>query len=138
MTAVVDGKPSETLITTHAIAVDNFNLVDDISSPRADISKNIIKFGSVKCDERVLEQNFTLRNGGVEPLVVRAVESGSDAVACDLKAGTTIVAGGEVVVTVRLRTRDIDPDVPFVTRLRIITNDALKPMSQVRVNALPE
>lgn len=138
MTAVVDGKPSETLITTHAIAVDNFNLVDDISSPRADISKNIIKFGSVKCDERVLEQSFTLRNGGVEPLVVRAVESGNDAVTCDLKAGTTIVAGGEVVVTVRLRTRDIDPDVPFVTRLRIITNDALKPMSQVRVNALPE
>lgn len=138
MTAVVDGKPSETLITTHAIAVDNFNFVDDISSPRAEFSKNIIKFGSVKCDERILEQSFTLRNGGVEPLVVRAVESGSDAVTCDLKAGTTIASGDEVVVVVRLRTRDIDPDIPFVTRLRIITNDALKPLSQVRVNALPQ
>lgn len=135
---IVDGKPSPLLLTTHAVAVDNFNLVDDISAPRAEISKNIIKFGVIKCDNTILEQSFAVRNSGEESLIIRCVEVDNKAVECAIEPNTVIAAGEQRSFAVRLSAAAVDPDEPFVTRMRLITNDALKPMHLIKVNALPE
>ncbi len=135
----VDGVDANYTIDLYAIAVDNFDLVDDISAPKLVISKNIIKFGEVNDHSVVMEQSLTLKNGGASPLFVRALESESAAVEVVGDKTKSIAPGGEVSITLRLRGEHIDDwDNPLVTRIKIITNDPMRPMQVVRVNALPQ
>lgn len=135
----VDGVDSNYTIDLYAIAVDNFDLVDDISAPKLVISKNIIKFEEVNDHSVVMEQSLTLKNGGASPLFVRAFESESAAVEVVGDKTKSIAPGGEVSITLRLRGEHIDDwDNPLVTRIKIITNDPIRPMQVVRVNALPQ
>ena len=135
---LINGVKSSILLTTNAVAVDNFDVVDDISAPRVDISKNIIKFGEVNCANVVLMQTFELRNVGESPLVIRSVEPTDEAVACSVKAGTVVSPGATLSVVVELNPSCIeDRDNPFVARLRFVTNDPIKPLHTVRVSALP-
>ncbi len=133
---VVNGKASETLLTTYAIAVDNFDNVDDISAPRGSISKNIIKFGEVNSEELYLEEWFELRNEGGSPLVVRTVECSNDALRCSIARNTTIAPGATQRFTVKLRPALMGSDTPYVGRVTLITNDPIRPMQVVRVNAI--
>ena len=70
----VDGVCNKTLISTYAIAVDNFDLVEDILAPSAVVSKKIIKFGDVKHGSKVVDASLTLANNGERDLIIRAVE----------------------------------------------------------------
>jgi hypothetical protein len=134
----VDGVSSYYLLTSQVIVTDNFDNMDDISAPKLVISKNIIKFGEVNCSNDVLEQRVVLTNEGASPLVVRAVESSSQVVECLTKRDVVIAAGASHEVVVRLYAPRIeDVDTPFVARIYFITNDPLRPMQSVRVNALP-
>lgn len=138
MRIVVDGIPSETLLSTYAIAVDNFDNTDDISAPRVEVSKKIIKFGEVNCDNSIYKDDFEIKNVGQTPLIVRCTEVSGDAVSCDIARNVAIAPGGSVSVVVRLNTRHIDPDAPYVARITLITNDPIKPMQVIRISALPE
>ena len=135
---IVDGVASDTQLTTYAVAVDNFNFMDDISAPKADIPKKIIKFGVVKCDDITLEDSFTVRNDGASPLLIRCVECSSEAISCDIKPNTAIAAGEGRTFVVRFNPKDINPDIPFAGRVTLIMNDMLRPMQQIKVSALPE
>lgn len=138
LTIVVNGKVSRFPITTYAIVTDNFENMDDISSPRANISKKTIKFGVVKCNTTTLEQSFVLQNIGGSPLVVRAVESDNSAVRCSLKADTRVGVDESIEVKVWLDTEHIDPDKPLAARIQMVINGLLRPVNIVRVTALPE
>ena len=119
------------------MAVDNFSLVDDISRPIADISKNIIKFGDVNYPNDVVDQRITLTNEGAEPLIIRAMECSTKAVVCP-KEEITIAPGASREVTIRLHAAAIeDIDHPMVARIYIICNDPLRLMQTLRVNAIP-
>ncbi len=134
----INGTPANYALTSQVIVVDNFDNMDDISAPMLVISKNIIKFGEVNCSNDVLEQRVVLTNEGASPLVVRAVESSSTAVECPVDGDIIIAAGASHEVVVRLyapRIEDIDN--PFTARVYVISNDPLRPMQSVRVNALP-
>lgn len=134
----VDGTPATYTLTSQVVAVDNFDNMDDISAPMLVISKNIIKFGEVNCSYDVVEQRVVLTNEGASTLVVRAVESSSKVVECPVERNIAIAPGVSHEVVVRLyATRIEDIDNPFTARLYIITNDPLRPMQSVRVNALP-
>lgn len=141
----INGHEARYTLTTSAIAVDNFDFVDDISAPKTEIQKNIIKFGDVNCNSRAsgettpqYELTTTLRNAGMNDLVVRAVESTSEAVECSLVAGTTIEAGEQVTLSIRLYPERIeDIDNPFSARLLITTNDPMMPLRSIRITALP-
>ena len=134
----VDGVPSYYLLTSQVIVTDNFDNMDDISAPKLVISKNIIKFGEVNCSNEVLEQRLVLRNEGASPLVVRAIESSADAVECLVERNVVVAAGASHEVVVRLHVSRIeDWDNPLVVRLSVITNDPIRPMQSVRVNAIP-
>lgn len=135
---VVDGVAANYTIGTLAIAVDNFDAIDDISAPRLVISKNIIKFGEVNDSNRVLEQSLVLRNEGSSPLLLRAVESESEAIEVMWSEARSIAPGASANILLRLRGSHIDDwDNPLVTRIKIITNDPIRPMQVVRANALP-
>ena len=135
---MVNGKESYYPFSCQAVAVDNFDGVDDISAPRADISKKIIKFGDVKRHYAILEQSVELINIGSSPLVLRAVASTSEALSVE-HGEVQVAGGGSVTIVIRLDVRKIeDWDNPFVARLMLITNDPIRPMLSIRVNALPE
>ena len=138
MLIMINGSPASYTLTSQVIVVDNFDNMDDISAPMLVISKNIIKFGEVNCSNDVLEQRVVLTNEGASPLVVRTIESSSPAVECTTKHAIIIAPGASHEVAVRLYTSRIeDVDNPFVARVYIISNDPLRPMQSVRVNALP-
>ena len=138
MQLMVNGVPASYTLTSQVIVVDNFDNMDDISAPMLVISKNIIKFGEVNCSNDVLEQRVVLTNEGASPLVVRAIESSSQAVECLAEQDIVIAPGASHEVVIRLRAQQIvDVDNPFTARVYIISNDPLRPMQSVRVNALP-
>lgn len=138
MQLMVNGVPARYTLTSQVIVVDNFDNMDDISAPMLVISKNIIKFGEVNCSNDVLEQRVVLTNEGASPLVVRAIESSSQAVECLAEQDIVIAPGVSHEVVIRLCAQQIeDVDNPFIARVYIISNDPLRPMQSVRVNALP-
>ncbi len=135
---VVDGQAAPYAFSCQAVAVDNFDLQDDISAPRADISKKIIKFGEVNSHNAVLEHSVELINVGASPLILRATASTEGAVSVVADDALAIEAGGSQTIVVRLDARLIeDGDNPFVARIMLITNDPIRPMLSLRVNALP-
>ena len=135
---IVDHAESNYPLSAQVIVVDNFDNMDDISAPKLVISKNIIKFGDVNSPNEILEQRLALKNEGGTPLKVRAIESSTRAVECDMERNMTIMAGEQTDVTVRLRAAHIeDVDNPLTARLSVITNDPMRPMQTVRVNAIP-
>lgn len=134
---VVDGTRSRYRLTTEVIAVDNFDIVDDISAPRCDISKNIIKFGDVKVSDGVHYATTTITNNGATPLIIRRAETSSEVIRCEVIANTTIAPGKSMELVVALdmgRIEDIDE--PFAARIRLITNDPIRPMQTLRVGAI--
>ena len=124
-------------VSTQVVATDNFDLIDDISAPRADISKNIIKFGDVKVSNGVCYASTVVTNGGATPLIIRRAETSSEAVRCEVIAGTTLAPEESIEIVVALDVRSIERrDEPFTARIRIITNDPIRPMQTLRVGAI--
>lgn len=125
-------------LSSYAIGVDNFDLVDDISAPRLAISKNIIKFGEVNDRNEVMERSVELRNEGTSPLVVRAIECSAAAVEVVGADIASIAPNESVELVVRLSAKRIeDWDNPLVVRVMLTTNDPLRPMQTIRITALP-
>lgn len=134
----VDGVCNATMFSTYAIAVDNFDLVEDILAPCAVISKKIIKFGEILLNNDILELSTTIGNSGETPLIIRRIESDSPAIDVSIEDGTQIGKGESITLRVRLNTALIeDCDNPFVSRIRVICNDPITPMQVIRVNAIP-
>lgn len=137
-TVVVNGKESRTLISTHAIAVDKFlPIVDDMTTPSCELSKNFIKFGELKHGSRIEDSSVELVNDGEVELVVRAVEWKSSALTCSLKAGDKLKAGEKRKIRFAYDSSTSDYGV-WVDRVSIITNDPERPMLTLRITAIVE
>ena len=112
--------------------------MEDILAPTAVISKKIVKFGEILCDNATLEQSIEISNSGESPLEIRAVESDSRAVTVRVEGDGSVVKGEVVRLVIGLNTALIeDCDNPFTTRVRIICNDPMMPMQVIKVNAIP-
>lgn len=134
----VNGKESRTLISTHAIAVDKFlPIVDDMTAPSCELSKNFIKFGELKHGSRIEDSSVELVNDGEVELVVRAVEWKSSALTCSLKAGDKLKAGEKRKIRFAYDSSTSDYGV-WVDRVSIITNDPERPMLTLRITAIVE
>lgn len=135
---VVNGKESRALISTHAIAVDKFlPIVDDMTAPSCELSKNFIKFGELKHGSRIEDSSVELVNDGEVELVVRAVEWKSSALTCSLKAGDKLKAGEKRKIKFAYDSSTSDYGV-WVDRVSIITNDPERPMLTLRITAIVE
>lgn len=123
-------------LSCEAIATDNFSMVDDISAPRVDISKKIIKFGEINSDNEVLEEVITITNSGASPLIVRRIESTSEALEC-VASNYTIEPQQSAELRIRLYPERITAtEGLFSERVRIITNDPIRPMQSIKANAI--
>ena len=123
-------------LSCEAIATDNFSMVDDISAPRVDISKKIIKFGEINSDNKVLEEVITVTNSGASPLIVRRIESTSEALEC-VASSYTIEPQQSAELRIRLYPERITAtEGLFSERVRIITNDPIRPMQSIKANAI--
>jgi len=130
-------------ITTQVIATDNFASTDDISAPKVDISKNIIKFGEVNRANTICEAETTVHNVGHDPLIIRCIESTSEALTCGVIGfgsgeEVTIASGKSATLSIKLDTSHYaNGDDVIVERVRIITNDPMRPMQTIKVGAIP-
>lgn len=136
MSVIVGGKEARPLLSCHAIAIDKFDReTEDIERPIAELSKNFIKFGDVKQGKTVEDATIELSNDGDSELIIRAVEWQNRSLSCSLKAGDTIAAGRKISLKITFDSSDCDFGV-WVDRVRIITNDPMRPMQTVRVTAI--
>ena len=134
----VNGLQARVVLSTTAIAVDRFDrMADDVSLPIGELSKKIIKFGNLKRGNTVSDATVELINDGESDLIIRAVEWSQDALKCSLKAGDRVKAGERLVLRFNLDSRNCDYGV-WVDRLRIITNDPVRPMHSIRITAIVE
>ncbi len=134
----VNGLEARAVLSTTAIAVDRFDRsVDDISLPSGELSKKIIKFGNLKRGNTASDTTVELLNEGESDLIIRAVEWQQEALKCSFKAGDRVKAGERVVLRLDLDSRNCDYGV-WVDRLRIITNDPVRPMQSIRITAIVE
>ena len=133
---IIDGIKARYPLSAEAIVTDNFSMVDDISAPRADISKNIIKFGEIKHSKETFEEMITLTNSGASPLMVRHIESSSEAVE-GIAESDTLQPNESTKIRIRLHGESIELiEGIFTARLRIVTNDPIRPMQTIKVNAI--
>ena len=136
MRIMIGGIEAQYIFSTEAIAIDNFSISDDISAPRVEISKKIIKFGVINSDKEVLEEVITIENYGASPLKLRRIESTSEALEC-VAQSLTLQPNQSAELRVRLHTRRIKAtEGLYSERLRIITNDPIRPMHSIKVNAI--
>ena len=136
MSIEIDGSQAQYILSCEAIATDNFSMVDDISAPRVDISKKIIKFGEINSDKKVLEEVITVTNSGASPLELRCIESTSEALACEASS-QTLQPGQSTKLHIRVYTKRISAtEGLFSERVRIITNDPVRPMQSIKLNAI--
>ena len=134
----VDGKCNSTMVSTYAIAVDNFDLVEDILAPSAVVSKKIIKFGEILLGNETIQDGISLSNSGETPLIIRCVESDSPAIEVEVVGRRSIDKGEVTTLIIRLDTALIeDRDTPFASRVRVICNDPIVPMQVIKVTAIP-
>lgn len=132
----LNGRRSRTMFSTNVVAVDKFDRAsEDMSAPVAMVTKKIIKFAEIKPEAVAEDDSLEIVNDGEEDLIVRAVESSSEALECSLRAGERIKPGRSVVVRLRLDASKCDYGA-WSERLRIITNDPRHPMLSVRVTAI--
>ena len=134
----VNGLQARVVLSTTAIAVDRFDrMADDMSLPSGELSKKIIKFGNLKRGNTASDATVELINDGESDLIIRAVEWQNEALKCSLMEGDRVKAGERVVLRFELDSRNCDYGV-WVDRLRIVTNDPVRPMHSVRITAIVE
>ena len=133
---VVAGRSTGTKLMAHAIAIDDPARLGERPKPAAQLSVNLLKFGTVKHGSPVETQRFRLANTGAGELLVRAVET-RGRIETSLRGGERIAPGGTLEVEVRIRPSEADYG-PLLDRLSIITNDPDHPMRQLRVTAVVE
>ena len=137
---MVDGRAAKMRLTANAIVVEKYDPSAEFPAPQAQLNKNIVNFGAVKHSSAERRMPLTLANSGGDALRVCAVEfsgEGAEAVATTLAAGMT-VDGGESE-EFELVLQPSRADYGFMTvRMRILTNDPVRPMRQIRVTATVE
>ncbi len=133
---LVDGRSIGTTVVVHGIGVDHPNNITKDSTPKSEMSENIIKFGAVKAGKGVRRQSFRLQNVGNGELIIRAVEH-NDGFGCSLRAGMRIAPGGYLDVEATLDPAHFTAGI-VTGYLTLITNDPERPMRRLRMTATVE
>ena len=134
--AVVAGHSRGTRLMAHAIAVDDPALLRGKPAPAAQLSTQLLRFGTVRHGAQTERQHFRLTNTGTGELVVRAVETGGG-IETSLCGDERIAPGEALTVEVAIHPAEADYG-PLLGRLSIITNDPEHPMRQLRITAVVE
>ena len=137
---VVAGCAAPLLLTTNAIVVEKYAPAEEFPAPQAQVNKNIANFGTVKHSSGEQRLQLTIANSGGDILTVGGVEfagEGAEAVASTLGRGTRVEGGESADFELVLQPSLADYGFMNV-RMRIFTNDPVRPMRQVRITATVE
>lgn len=132
---MVGGRTTGTIIAVYGTGIDRPTNTGS-QAPKAQLSENIIKFGTVKHGSPVRQHTFSIKNEGRSELIIRAVETNGK-ISASLTSGERIAPGSscETVVTLNAREQDygVMTDVVIIT-----TNDPARPVRRIRVTAIIE
>lgn len=135
LTIRVEGVESEKVLVTHGIAVDPRTKKSEDRAPKAELNKNILKFGAVKHDGERQRLSFEVVNVGSSELKIRALEVMPPFHATLDRQSLGV--GEKARCEVELHPRE--GEYGFVSgQLLLITNDPERPLRRVRVNAIVE
>lgn len=127
----INGKKSDLPISCTAIAVDDFSYLDRSEAPVCSIEPAIYNFGTVK-QGKDLSAKITITNKGNDPLIIRNVDSRRNA-RCDLKSGTVIEAGREIIFNAGMTAEGIYGIA--TSSIVLIVNDPERPMREIKLAA---
>ncbi|MGN0092158.1 MAG: DUF1573 domain-containing protein [Alistipes sp.] len=133
----IDGKASDYELIISGMAIDSRNREGDNGEPAAQLSENFIKFGMLKSTDAAQRRTIVLYNAGGAPLHLRHVETERGVVAVIMPDRRTVAAGGKTILTVVLHPSKC-PFGAVADRIKIITDDADRPVLSVKVTALIE
>lgn len=132
---LVDGMPAGGPLSVSGVAVEDFSDLDPTRkerTPKAVFSSQYHNFG-VQKPGADLRREFTLSNGGKEPLVIRDMKLGPR-MSTTLDPLRTVAPGEEVTFAVILSARDTAPG-RLMDHVVLIVNDPDRPMREIRLAA---
>lgn len=133
----VDGRRSDATVVVTGIAIDNRESRPDNFTPKAELNKSVVKFEQMKHSLPAKTEYFEILNTGEAPLRIRAVEGLEEGTELSVAAGDRIASGERrrVGITVHPPLKDYGPT---VERIRLITDDPLRPMRDIKVTMIIE
>lgn len=134
---VIDGKRTEYPLMVRGVAIDSRDDYADNVEPSIAISKNFIKFGTIKSTSATKSQTLYITNEGVEPLVIRALESEGGLFTAKIEGSTTIRKGERRLLTIKIEPSTL-PFGAVVDKLLIVSNAPQRPVCKVRISAIVE
>lgn len=125
---VADGVAAELPVSVFGFLVDDLRSVPIDGGPRCEVRDGYFNFGRIPCGS-ACSHDFTLRNTGRMPLVVRRIES-RDPVRTDPSGERTLQPGESLRVSICVDTgapASVDADI------HIISNDVRTPVRRIKV-----
>lgn len=132
----VNGKTCKEKILVHGIGVDKRSKETKGGAAKAEISENILKFGTVNHDGGPQRGVIHLSNTGNGALVVRAIEP-PQGIRVELKVGEQIAPNTTKSVAVEIDPSQLELGI-YSAPLLLITNDPERPMRRIRITAIVE
>ena len=133
----VNGRRSDAEIVVTGILIDNRESRADNAVPHGEFTTSVVRFGTLKHSDGGHTERFEVVNSGESALHVRAVEGCAEGTEFSLSAGDSIAAGERrsVSVTVHPGKKSYGPS---VERVRVITDDPLRPMRDLKISMIVE
>ena len=133
----IGNEPARHPLIIGATAIDLRPEKQDSGAPTIALSENFIKFGVVKSNSTPQSATLRITNGGVQPLIIRHIESDNGYFDVNIVGKMSISSGESRDLRV-----DINPTkLPYgavVDKVRIVSNAPSQPVTTLRVSAIVE
>ena len=130
----INGNAESRPVSAYVTATDDFTRLTErekANAPKAVFSAQFYHFGTVQRN-RSLDREFTIRNEGNSPLVVREITANSSNISYNLPKKT--IAPGETV-TLKVTIKTPSRSERMSESISIVVNDPARPMREVRIGA---
>ena len=133
----INNKRSTYRLIINGIAIDRRENNTDKEWQKIQLSENFIKFGTLKYSSTEAVRTISIRNIGLEPLIIRHIECDNQAFKVSIKGSRTIPSDRESTLEVKFNPSKCDFGVQ-TAQVMIITNDPQQPATRLRVTAIVE
>lgn len=131
----VEGCESDVRISTNGYAIERFEIPNNELAPKAEFERQLLKFEDIKKNDKPVTVSVRLTNNGMEPLIIRAVQTSHAAITTSIEAGTTVAPSQSVEMRIVIDPAKLDYG-RAIERIVLITNDPERPMRQLRVTGV--
>ena len=133
----IDGIKSRYQLIINGIVVDRADKSTNKEWQKIELSENFIKFATLKANANRTVRRVEISNIGLEPLIIRRIESDRSIFGLRLEGGDTIAADASAWLVVELEPGSVGFGA-VTDRVRIISNDPQQPVKSIKVSAIIE